>query len=65
MDSNEEQIECVENSQFSELKNLPGGHSVVDPPESMPNSEVKRNCADGSVGFPHVRVGHCQALYTG
>ena len=19
--------------------------------------------ADGSVGFPHVRVGHCQALY--
>ena len=29
----------------------------------MPNSEVKHNSADGSVGFPHVRVGHCQALY--
>ena len=28
----------------------------------MPNSEVKRSSADGSVGFPHVRVGHRQAL---
>ncbi|MFV1940127.1 hypothetical protein VPH49_04755, partial [Pseudomonas luteola] len=26
-----------------------------------PNSEVKRCIADGSVGFPHVRVGHRQA----
>jgi hypothetical protein len=33
----------------------------VAPPESIPNSEVKRNCADGSVGSPHVRVGHFQA----
>ncbi|WP_299798831.1 hypothetical protein, partial [uncultured Shewanella sp.] len=24
------------------------------------NSEVKRNSADGSVGSPHVRVGHFQ-----
>ncbi|SQH74267.1 conserved protein of unknown function [Shewanella benthica] len=31
------------------------------PPESISNSEVKRNCADGSVGSPHVRVGHFQA----
>ena len=23
---------------------------------------MKRLIADGSVGFPHVRVGHCQAL---
>jgi hypothetical protein len=23
---------------------------------------VKRLIADGSVGFPHVRVGHCQAF---
>ncbi len=29
----------------------------------MPNSEVKRNSADGSVGLPHVRVGHRQALF--
>ena len=34
----------------------------MDPPDSMPNSEVKHNSADGSVGFPHVRVGHRQAL---
>ncbi|WP_205676518.1 hypothetical protein, partial [Alteromonas portus] len=27
---------------------------------SIPNSEVKRISADGSVGLPHVRVGHCQ-----
>ncbi len=27
----------------------------------MPNSEVKRRSADGSVGSPHVRVGNCQA----
>ena len=44
------------------FKNLLGDHSIVDPPDSMPNSEVKRNSADGSVGLPHVRVGHRQAL---
>ncbi|MDQ1932471.1 hypothetical protein NUU98_12910, partial [Cronobacter sakazakii] len=27
----------------------------------MPNSEVKRRSADGSVGPPHARVGNCQA----
>ena len=32
------------------------------PPDPIPNSEVKRLSADGSVGFPHVRVGHCQVL---
>ena len=41
-------------------KNYPGGESAIDPPESMPNSEVKCCYADGSVGIPHVRVGHCQ-----
>ncbi len=34
----------------------------MDPPDPMPNSVVKRNSADGSVGPPHVRVGHRQAL---
>ena len=38
-------------------QNLPGGNSAVVPPDPMPNSEVKRRSADGSVGFPHVRVG--------
>ena len=42
-------------------KNLPGGDSAVVPPDPMPNSEVKRRSADGSVGSPHVRVGNCQA----
>lgn len=37
-----------------------GGDSAVDPPNSMPNLEVKRCNADGSVGLPHVRVGHRQ-----
>ncbi len=41
--------------------NLLGDHSVMDPPDPMPNSVVKRNSADGSVGSPHVRVGHRQA----
>ena len=34
----------------------------MEPPEPIPNSEVKRSRADGSVGSPHVRVGHRQAL---
>lgn len=48
----------------SENKNriLLGDHSVLDPPDSIPNSEVKRNSVDGSVGSPHVRVEHRQAL---
>lgn len=41
---------------------LPGGHSAVVPPESMPNSAVKRRSADGSVGFPYARVGNCQVI---
>ena len=41
---------------------LPGDNRALEPPDSIPNSEVKRRIADGSVGFPHVRVGHCQAL---
>ncbi len=33
-------------------QNLPGGNSAVVPPDPMPNSEVKRRSADGSVGLP-------------
>ncbi len=43
-------------------KNLLGDNSLVEPPDPIPNSEVKRKRADGSVGSPHVRVGHRQAL---
>ena len=42
-------------------QNMPGGTSAVVPPDPMPNSEVKRRSADGSVGLPHARVGNCQA----
>jgi hypothetical protein len=40
---------------------LPDDNRELEPPDPMPNSEVKRFIADGSVGFPHVRVGHRQA----
>ena len=36
-------------------------HRELEPPDPIPNSVVKRFIADGSVGFPHVRVGHRQA----
>ncbi len=40
---------------------LPDDISEREPPDPISNSEVKPLSADGSVGFPHVRVGHCQA----
>ena len=40
---------------------LPDDNSEREPPDPISNSEVKPLSADGSVGFPHVRVGHCQA----
>ena len=40
---------------------LPGDHRELEPPDPLPNSVVKWFIADGSVGFPHVRVGHRQA----
>ena len=42
---------------------LPGSISEWEPPDSISNSEVKTLSADGSVGSPHVRVGHYQALF--
>ena len=40
----------AKNRQRCEPSNrLPGDHSVVEPPDPIPNSEVKRNRADGSV----------------
>lgn len=41
---------------------MSGDISTMVPPDSMPNSEVKRRSADGSVGIPHVRVGRCQTF---
>ena len=45
----------------TDSNSLPGGHSEWEPPDPIPNSEVKTLCADGSVPFGHARVGHCQA----
>ncbi len=39
-----------------------GDNRDMEPPDPIPNSAVKRVIADGSVGFPHVRVGHYQDL---
>ena len=40
-----------------------GGNSEWVPPDPFSNSEVKTLSADGSVGSPHVRVGHRQDLF--
>ncbi len=45
------------------MKELPDGYRVLVPPDTIPNSEVKRYIADGSEGPPLVRVGHRQALF--
>ena len=41
---------------------FPGNHRDIEPPDPIPNSEVKSVIADDSVGLPHVKVGHCQDL---
>ena len=46
------------NSQTSLL----GEHSEREPPDPIPNSEVKPLSADDSVAGCHVKVGHRQAL---
>ena len=47
---------------FLFLTSFPGGNSEREPPDPISNSEVKTLSADGSVGSPHVRVGHRQDL---
>src|ERR1039457_1351699 len=46
-----------------EFSGMPGGNSEREPPDPIPNSEVKTFCADGSVAASHARVGHCQASH--
>ena len=43
---------------------MSGDNSDTVPPDSIPNSEVKRISGDGSVGFPHVRVAHRQTSHS-
>ena len=40
---------------------LLGDHSERDPPDPIPNSEVKPLSADDSVAVCHAKVGNCQA----
>jgi hypothetical protein len=47
---------------LQEFYGLSGGHSECEPLDPISNSDVKPFSADVSVGFPHVKVGHCQAL---
>jgi hypothetical protein len=56
------QRKVVDTKTTTKQQGLLDDNSTVEPPEPIPNSEVKRSRADGSVGFPHVRVGHRQAL---
>jgi hypothetical protein len=51
---------CGEGS--GSVNGLSGGHGEYEPPDPIPNSEVKVLSADDSVGLPHVKVGHRQAL---
>ncbi len=37
-----------------------GDHGTVAPPVPIPNTEVKRCCADDSMAIGHVKVGRCQ-----
>ena len=41
---------------------LSGGNSEREPPDPISNSEVKTLSADDSMGLPHVKVGHRQAI---
>jgi hypothetical protein len=43
---------------------LLGDHSEREPPDPIPNSEVKPLSADDSVAGCHAKVGNRQALYT-
>ena len=41
---------------------LPDDNRDLEPPDPMPNSEVKQIIANGSVALRHVRVGHRQGI---
>ena len=52
-------------SKLLKANQFSGGNSEWEPPDPFSNSEVKTLSADGSVGSPHVRVGHRQDLING
>ena len=44
-------------------QNMPGGHSAVEPPVPIPNTEVKCSHVDGSATYVCVRVDHRRASF--
>ena len=54
-------MQTLKSSSVLEIS-FPDDNRELEPPDSISNSEVKRLIADGSVGLPHVRVGHRQDL---
>ena len=57
-------LNCLSLSSFEgislQLNKLSGNDGEEATPVPMPNTEVKLFSADGSWGFPPVRVGRCQ-----
>ena len=50
------------NKIYSNIDNTKCGDGEKDTPVTMPNTEVKLLSADGSEGFPFVRVGRRHAF---
>ena len=54
----------VDSIKAIDYTSLLGDHSEREPPDPIPNSEVKPLSADDSVAVCHAKVGNCQALNT-
>ena len=54
--------QCCFDSREIDYTSLLGDHSEREPPDPIPNSEVKPLSADDSVALCHAKVGNCQAL---
>ena len=51
----------VDSVKTVDYTSLLGDHSEREPPDPIPNSEVKPLSADDSVAVCHAKVGNCQA----
>ena len=56
--------DSVDRPKANDGTSLLGDHSEREPPDPIPNSEVKPLSADDSVAVCHAKVGNCQALNT-
>ncbi len=54
-------VTLIDNKLITYYTKLLGDHSESEPPDPIPNSEVKPLSADDSVAGCHVKVGNCQA----